>query len=277
MGDGSGMNSRNTQEIPNNVPPPSLKTETPQRQAYDDWLTNTFDEDTADALKEQSTTRKVPTESVTNSTPVKARKNMCIMSSVTFKIGSTVTTLYGLATITQIKRIIFGNTNTTTKTILLEELTSNEDGFLVVKPLDWSLANGQSPMLCLNLSTCKLLYTYPTTVKSVNVSEPTKNATQPPIFESKSKPIIPLSTIASTQVDLASMTQMGLQGVQMQYPYSIVPMVQNLSVLPQRIPTGMQASSSLLRTALFPDITAEDLICSIALVDLETLIFVCPS
>ena len=61
MGDGSGMNSRNTQEIPNNVPPPSLKTETPQRQAYDDWLTNTFDEDTADALKEQSTTRKVPT------------------------------------------------------------------------------------------------------------------------------------------------------------------------------------------------------------------------
>ena len=115
-----------------------------------------------------------------------------------------------------------------------------------MKPLDWSLANGQSPMLCLNPSTCKLLYTYPTTVKSVNVSEPTKNATQPPIFESKSKPIIPLSTIASTQVDLASMTQMGLQGVQMQYPYSIVPMMQNLSVLPQRIPIGMQASSSLL-------------------------------
>lgn len=120
-------------------------------QKYANWLANTFDEGTVNVLQGKPTES---TDSCDDSSLTNRGQDASATSSGVFRVGSIITSLYGVGIVIQIKQVSFSET---TETAFLQELSPEQHGFLVVKAVHWTLANGYSPILYLNLSTCKLI------------------------------------------------------------------------------------------------------------------------
>ena len=228
--------------------PKSLSSsEDPQLQKYTTWLSSTFDEGTVDAL--QGKPAKI-TNSMCHSTHTHGTQGAFIGSPGVFRIGSTVISLYGVGVVTQIKQLTFGES---VETAFMQELSPKEHGFLVVKPVHWTLANGRAPILCLNVSICKLIAVHPTivapsrtiaaqpTVSAVTTNSHPRGSSHNPIPSSMPSPIYaPAHTAADVYgISGNELMMMGFMGQGMQMNYPVAPMA-NYAVAPIMVPSLFQ-------------------------------------